>query len=271
MKILEICGASNKGITREENQDCFLISNIIERDGLVSFECSYESEMFKKYGILLAVADGMGGHQGGAYASQLTLEILRKESPYFSDFGNDVQKLEEKIRQSVLFIHQYLIDISQKNSNLHNMGSTLVGLYLKDETIVTFHIGDSRLYRLRDKYLNQLTQDHSLQKVVKKASISHELQDNVFQSSIITNSVGGGYGQDCHPKIKHNISFLEGDMLMLCSDGLTDMLSVEQMEQILNDSENLYSKIRSLINESNNAGGKDNITVILMSLTEEKH
>ncbi|GFP40334.1 PP2C family protein-serine/threonine phosphatase, partial [Candidatus Hakubella thermalkaliphila] len=134
----------------------------------------------------------------------------------------------------------------------------------------TYHAGDSRLYRLRHSGLKQLTKDHSLvQSLIELGQITIEESYAHPQKNVITNCLGGG-NSNCEPEVAHNYTAFEGDIFLLCSDGLSDIVDADKIEEILNSERMLREKVNFLIDAANEAGGKDNITAVLIKVEEEK-
>ncbi|MDH7576949.1 MAG: protein phosphatase 2C domain-containing protein [Bacillota bacterium] len=265
MNEIHVCGQSDAGRVRLENQDCFLINGIIER----SFAGAkiQDSGMFlEQYGLLCAVADGMGGHSGGAIASHMLLRHLALNALETGNYDDPVQA-GEHIRQAVDKAHEIIVGQGKVNPSLADMGTTLAGVYIKKDYSVVFHAGDSRVYRFRGGYLNQLTSDHTAENLLWMTT--GKLPQGP-KSGVITNSIGGGQGVKCYVEV-NNITFIKGDILLICSDGLTDMVETKTIEEILSRGSGIDEKSRQLIGAANEAGGMDNITVILIEYRGEKN
>lgn len=251
---IKVFGISDKGQVRSENQDCFMISNIIERES-ARMNISEDGLFYNNYGLMCAVADGMGGHQGGAYASELALYLI----------GSRLYEIHEKddergqiINNLLLNAHRKIVETSSVNPALDGMGTTIVGVYLNTKTNLCFHAGDSRLYRFREGYSVRLTSDDSEEKLLFQSTgtVSHGPKSGVIFNCL------GGY-RDCVVDIQ-SFSFIKNDLLVLCSDGLSDMVSQEQMDEILKSGGEIEDKAKELVRSANEAGGKDNITVLLI-------
>lgn len=252
-------GTTDTGCVRQENQDAILINGIIERD-TVAMELSSEGLFYKHYGLLCAVADGIGGQEGGAMASHLVLRDLAAELFQLSSCATS-EEAERYLEELVQRMHQSVIHQGKMNPHLAKMGTTLTGIYLRPNYGIYFHAGDSRLYRFRGDFLIQLTNDHVLE------NINDSPGENVLEGSksgIITSSIGGGPSARCLLDTSEVLMEAD-DILMLCSDGLSNMVPLEKMEEIIADNnDNLENAVESLITAAKNAGGYDNISVILM-------
>lgn len=206
---------------------------------------------------LFIVADGMGGHKAGDYASMHTVdrfvEVIR-------ELGEE-HGVQDAINEAVTAANAYIYQRSRENSNLSGMGTTLVlATCIGNEAIVA-NIGDSRLYLVNDA-MTQITRDHSLvEEMVTLGGIDREMARNHPDKNIITRAVG----------VKENVAadFFEvdltkGDKLLLCSDGLTNMLRDEEIYQIIQENKELEQAAKALIDAANENGGRDNIAVVLV-------
>jgi len=209
-------------------------------------------------GLLCAVADGMGGHRGGDVASRQALEALATESPRLTQL-KDAKLVGEHLEQYIQNIHRELLERGDREPELSGMGTTLLGVYLHPDFALCFHAGDSRLYRYRGGTLMQLTSDHSPE-VIFGTNFADSAHNR--KSGTILNCLGGD-AVNCSPEIKE-ISFREKDILLLCSDGLSDMVELETMDILFDQELNLPETAWQLIAEANKSGGLDNITVVLI-------
>lgn len=261
MNLLHICALSDVGCRREENQDAFLVNTMVEKS-MLELVLPYSGFYFSYYGLLAAVADGLGGHRGGATASEL---VLRSLATKVLDLAgrSDFDSAREYLGHYIQHLHHAILEEGQKNHRLSGMGTTLTGVYLHPDFGLFFHAGDSRLYRFRGDFLMQITRDHSPE------NLSLPLPEQLSvrpQSSIITNCIGGGSAGHCRPDIG-NLTLGTGEILLICSDGLSDMLPVEAMEEILGRREGLMAAARDLVDAAKGAGGNDNIALVLVERT----
>lgn len=210
---------------------------------------------------LLAVCDGMGGHRNGEVASSLCLRTLKNE---FGDIHEELTPFKAKrlLGHCLADANQAIYEMSQNNYACFGMGTTaVVAIVLKDETIIA-NIGDSRLYRLGKgrAVLKQVTHDQSyVQRLLDRGKIKKSEAANHPNKNIITNAVG------IKPKLKVDYTTIPNDYscLLLCSDGLYNMISDQVMTRILKKDDSLQVKCLSLINTANDMGGADNISVAL--------
>ena len=224
----------------------------------VNQDCVYCSE--DNVGIfpnLFIVADGMGGHKAGDMASKLCVSTFT-ESVKNSELRTPVSILGE----AVFTAHNKVQEASSDNDDYTGMGTTLVAATIMDDKLFVVNIGDSRLYILRDE-LMQITEDHSLvEEMVKSGELEKENVKSHPNKNIITRALGIGY--DVQPDY-FNVDIYEGDIILMCTDGLTNELSDAEIEYIIkSNSDNPDKAGMTLLNKANEAGGKDNITVLLV-------
>ena len=219
-----------------------------------------------KAGINFAiVADGIGGHQGGDVASEMAVSHMgfRFENTTFKEPNDAVKWLASEVQDE----NQHIIEKAREFSDLNGMGTTMVAALLFDQKFLMANIGDSRGYLFRDGQLHQLTEDHSLvNELVKRGEISAEQARQHPQKNIITRTLGISPDAD----IDTNLYQIQpGDQLLLCSDGLTNMVTDQQLATVLATTQTSTQKCETLIKLANAAGGKDNITALLMALDGE--
>ncbi len=208
---------------------------------------------------LFVVADGMGGAQAGEVASRLAAETLARGLP---DDGTAEQRLEARVREANSRIHE----VSQGDRALNGMGTTITAAYLDGDELALAHVGDSRAYLLRDGELTRLTRDHTLvEELVRRGELTEEEAAEHPQRSIITRALGPEPDIDVDLR-SHRVQ--AGDVLLLCSDGLTGMISEAEIERIIEDADSLGDAGRALVAAANEAGGRDNITVVLFRVEE---
>jgi serine/threonine protein phosphatase PrpC len=208
---------------------------------------------------LFVVADGMGGAQAGEVASRLAAETFAAGLP---DDGTSEQRLERRAREANQRIHE----VSLEDRALNGMGTTLTAAYLDGDELALAHVGDSRAYLLRDGELTRLTRDHTLvEELVRRGELTEEEAAEHPQRSIITRALGPEPDIDID---LHTHRVRAGDVLLLCSDGLTGMIGEEEVQEILSSATKLADAGRRLVHAANEAGGRDNITVVLFRLEE---
>ncbi len=234
------------GRAREINQDCYYISG--------------ENDDLKLY----IIADGMGGYSGGEVASNLAVLTVKK---YIEEkIGNKKNIAEEKIieilKKSFEVAHYTIYERAQKEKELEEMGTTLDICLIYNNKVYIAHIGDSRVYKIKENEIEQITVDHSyVQKLLKEGSITKEEAYNHPRKNMLMKALGGN---DKYEEPDIFVIELENcEKLMMCTDGLTNMLRDNEIHDIISKDINLANK--NLIQAANEKGGLDNITVIIIN------
>lgn len=205
---------------------------------------------------LFVVADGMGGHQAGDYASRYTVENLVSYLQYTEN-----SQIVPLLREGILKVNTMLYQESKEKPELSGMGTTLVAAVADENTLYVANVGDSRLYLVRDR-IRQVTKDHSyVEELVSLGRLERGSKDYKDKKNIITRAVG--------TEDKLLVDFFEvglepGDFILMCSDGLSNMLEDVEMEEIVGSDLELEEKAEKLITVANDNGGKDNIAVVLV-------
>jgi PPM family protein phosphatase len=208
---------------------------------------------------LFVVADGMGGAQAGEVASRIAVESFR---PGLENSSHPERELAEIARSANTRIHE----LSQANAEQAGMGTTLTAIYVGEEDVAIAHVGDSRAYCLRDGELVRLTDDHSLvDELMRQGRLTPEEAVEHPQRSVITRALGPEGSVEVDTRAFHARA---GDLYLLCSDGLTTMLGEEEILDLLLANSSLSNAGEALIAAANDAGGRDNITVVLLRLEE---
>lgn len=216
-------------------------------------------------GITLAiVADGMGGHQAGDVASRLAVESFRSMLERQHE-RSEVSQQEGKmlLRQAIAEANEKVYEMASRNERYHSMGTTVVAAMLGGGSAVIGHVGDSRAYRVSKERLSLLTEDHSLvNELLKSGQLSQEEAANHPRKNVLTRAIG----TDAHVEIDvQSLPWSSEDLLLLCSDGLTNMVGEEQILAVLaQESDDLGAKADQLIQQALEAGGDDNVTVVLL-------
>lgn len=211
-------------------------------------------------GIFL-LADGLGGHQAGEVASNLA---VKESYTYLKENLNKVKSEGEVLKlltESLLKAHNTIRAKSMADINLMGMGTTLIQMLIKDSSAYICHVGDSRVYFFREE-IKQITKDHTFENYLMEDEIIQREYLPLQKLHILTQAVGES--ETIVPELKQ-VKLKAEDMLLACSDGLTDMLSGKEVESIIYQyRDNLNTAVDSLIKEANNKGGMDNISVILI-------
>jgi protein phosphatase len=208
---------------------------------------------------VFAVADGMGGAQAGEVASRIAAEAF--EAPL-----KESQAGERQLKRIVQNANKRIHELAQDDASRAGMGTTLTAALLGEDEISLAHVGDSRAYRLRDGELSQLTNDHSLvEELRRQGRLTDEQAEDHPQRSIITRALG--------PEADVKIDTMtfparDGDVYLLCSDGLTTMVNEDRIAEILLEASSLDSAVKELVHVANGEGGRDNITAVAFRLAD---
>jgi serine/threonine protein phosphatase PrpC len=212
---------------------------------------------------LFVVADGMGGAQAGEVASALAVEEFRRGLP---DADDGQLTTEQRLAARVRSANRRIYETAQTERDQSGMGTTLTAVYLDGSDLVIAHVGDSRAYVLRNSELTRLTHDHSLvEELMRRGKLTPEQAAEHPQRSIITRALG------IEPDVEvdtWSYPARAGDVVLLCSDGLTSMIDESLVAQVLRSTPDLEQAGEQLIHEANEAGGRDNITVILFAVAD---
>lgn len=251
---LKIAGKTDKGKRRDKNEDCFLVDDDLG---------------------LLIVADGMGGHASGEVASQLATNVCANQLkrslqtghvPVFFHVPNN-PNLDPRsliLGDCVKFCNQAVWEAAQSTPENHNMGTTLVAALWLDDKLAVAHVGDSRLYQINKGKLKQCTVDHSfVQEQMDRGLLTPEEAEKSDFKNMLTRSVG--IGEDVKVDVME-LNLQEGDYVLLCSDGLTKMVSDKDIEAVFQQVKNPDDIAETLIKKANDAGGGDNITAVVAQL-----
>lgn len=216
-------------------------------------------------GLTLAiVADGMGGHQAGDVASELAVNAFRSAFERHTDrSGMTEGEGKMLIRQAISHANETVYAMAASDDKYRHMGTTVVAALLHDGRAVIGHVGDSRAYRVTKQAIEPLTADHSLvNELLRSGQLSEEEAANHPRRNVLTRAVG----TDAHVEVDvREMDWHAEDLLLLCSDGLTNMVSEEQIRAAAADDElELDDRAEHLIQLALEAGGEDNVTVVLL-------
>ena len=216
---------------------------------------------------LIAVADGMGGHAGGEVASAIAINALAQLLPVISDQQIDIDSREDLFLNITYEIDSQILEKSKQAPEFAGMGTTLTALNISGDNVELLHIGDSRCYRYRDNKLEQLSYDHTvMQELLDQGRLTPEEVFDHPQRSLLTQALMGDSGLD---PILVSYEIKAGDQFLLCSDGLTNVLSDYEIGKII-ESNTGDDVITALITEVKAKGAPDNITIIWSQVTDKK-
>lgn len=244
--IVRAAGLSDVGKVRSRNEDRWLVLD--------------EEQCY-------LLADGLGGHVAGDVAAETAVDLFAQ---YLRKQWLPAVRKGEEPRESLIagirMVHRRLRDKARAEPGLMGMGTTLCALSLLEGEALYAHVGDSRIYQLRGGRLKALTQDHSLASALEDEGRCKEAETaNALYSNVVLQALGAS--EEVRPSIGA-ISLQSGDRFLLCSDGLTDMLSDVQIEKVLGQPLRLHEVASQLIGMACTAGGRDNVTVVLVEVVD---
>jgi len=241
------CGITDVGMKRQRNEDNYLINDELG---------------------LYVVADGMGGHVGGEYASQIAVTTVEevianiRDEKAVSHDGNAMREMlvQEKLKYAIRLAGKRIYERAQEDSEFRGMGTTALVLYMRDSAGYVAHVGDSRAYRVRGDTVVQLTEDHSLvNEQIKAGLINRDAAKSHKLRNIITRSLG--YQEEV--EIDTAVLKLErGDFYVLCSDGLSNLVEDRELMDLLQQ-HSFQEAARKMVDLANKRGGDDNITCVI--------
>jgi serine/threonine protein phosphatase PrpC len=235
-------GRTHKGLVRDINQDNYRILELMNEN---------RSDM------VIILADGMGGHNAGEVASKLAVECACDKAKTIDIFKGDCTSNIIKIMDAA---NNLVFSKSQEDLAHVGMGTTMIITAISNNEMCIGHIGDSRVYLLRDGELEKITTDHSLvEELVMSGAITRSEAENHPRKNVITKVLG------CEPEISidtYKRIIAKGDRVLLCTDGLTNMVKESEITQVLTEADNPDTAVNVLIDRANEYGGEDNVTAI---------
>ena len=237
---MEVSSATSVGRIRPLNEDSYFVS-----------------EPDQSGTVLAIVADGMGGHNAGEVASGKAVGIVQKDV-----LGKCGKNAKDVLVKAVNDANREIYEMSVNARNLSGMGTTMTACVAEEHNVTAVQVGDSRLYLIRGEKITQITKDHSLvEMLLENGKITKEEARRHPQKNIITRAVGTDKTVEADI---YEFRAEAGDIILLCSDGLVNMVEDEEILPVMNLSETLNDAANKLVAEAETAGGTDNITVILI-------
>lgn len=252
MTRIEFSALTDTGIKRTNNEDSYLVLE--------------QQKIF-------AVADGMGGHSSGEIASKIAVDTISEffrnssvseDSTWPYAYDDNISFEGNKLKTAVAVANEKIQEYAAQHPESRGMGTTVVAVLVADSRLILCHVGDSRCYLLRDGKMSLVTSDHSwVNEQVKLGFLTEEeAQKHPFRN-VITKALGTK--GEATAEINETAG-MEGDLLLLCTDGLNSMISDGEIEKIITSDRSLDEKAKILIEAANNSGGEDNITLVLLKL-----
>lgn len=238
---MEISSATSVGKVRAVNEDSFFVSEIGEHDALLAM-----------------VADGMGGHNAGEIASAEAVKTLK------SSITSAMNSPKDALEIAIQCANNSIYNMSKNTPTLHGMGTTVTACVICNDKVTAAHVGDSRLYLIRSGAIAQITKDHSLvEMLLESGSITKEDAKHHPQKNVITRALGTNNSVETDI---YEFDVLDGDVILLCSDGLVNMLDDGVILSMITECGDFSHIANDLVTAAENAGGDDNITAILIKL-----
>jgi protein phosphatase len=247
---LVAAGLSDVGLVRMNNEDAW--GKVVEERFFV-------------------LADGMGGHQAGEVAAKELVEglcqFVKRNFSKKTKKKRLVEEILSKLQQGIDQVNTKIFAMSYSSDALKGMGTTFCLLFFYEEGLILGHVGDSRIYRLRAQKIKQLTRDDSLlREMMEQGQLNEQQAGDFLYKNILTKAVG------TEPEVTPTLTETEiepGDLYLMCTDGLTDMVTEEEIEQTLNTHTDINKACAELVHLAKERGGVDNITVVLVKVTHE--
>jgi protein phosphatase len=274
--LVELQAKTDIGRVRRGNEDNFLLLDLTIKRAWSGSDGPENPEDMRKFdlgeqGLVLIVSDGMGGALAGDVASRMAIEAVRDTLLGNNSDGTGCEPdsaLVDCLKHATMQANRNIHYKSLEDSRCSGMGATLTGAAVKDDKLDLIQVGDSRAYVMRGQQIRLATKDQSLvQQLVDVGQISEEEAETHMFRNVILQALGA---QNELTPATARIQIRRGDMLLLCSDGLSGKLRNEEIRQIVADAESLSAACDALVAEANRRGGEDNITVVLARFTGDE-
>lgn len=245
-------GKTNIGLVRKVNEDAFY------------YQKRYE------YGkpYLCIIADGMGGHNAGEVASRMAVTEINEfiEKSLNEQECNNLKDYEDLIKKAFLHANEEVYKKSMDSKECIGMGTTLTAVLIVESNMIIGHVGDSRVYIIRNDNIKRVTSDHSyVAELIKNGTIKPEEASKHPQKNLITRAIGTGESIDVDINV---LDIKNGDYILMCTDGLSNMLNEDEILNVVKSDKKIEERCSELIDLANNKGGYDNITVIVVEVDE---
>jgi protein phosphatase len=270
-------GQSDAGTRRRHNQDQFLVAALNRQLEVFQTSLGRQGPLGldepAQHGWVFLVADGMGvradGEEASAVTAKASLEYLQTTMPWFAVLeAEQLDRAEEVLRSVVRSCHRAVESADRRRRRPGTMASTLTLAYVLWPHLFVVHTGDSRCYLLRDGTLRQVTRDHTLaQKMLDTGALDADQADDSSLDRVLTKAVGGSRRDPPEPSVVRE-QLTDRDALLLCTDGLTSMVADDRIAELLCRETFANARCQALVEAANEAGGEDNITVVVASFDD---
>ncbi|AHD06061.1 Stp1/IreP family PP2C-type Ser/Thr phosphatase [Paenibacillus larvae] len=212
---------------------------------------------------LAIVADGMGGHQAGDVASQMAIDLIQKHLEQSLSESSSLEECKLCVEEAILKANQEIFEVASGREQFHGMGTTVVAALQTHDTMIIAHVGDSRAYKIDQSSIVQLTEDHTLvNELLKYGQLTPEEADHHPRRNVITRALGTD--QEVQVDVQE-LGWKEKEIVLLCTDGLSGMVDETSIFTLIHSEANLQKAADRLVQAALEAGGDDNVTVILLA------
>jgi protein phosphatase len=271
---IDVAAHTDKGRVRQNNEDSYVIYRLGRFLELVASNIARDHlpQAAQDVGYLMIVADGLGGHEGGEIASRTalvtSLEFILRSPQWALKFDDprtregEIKEMMNRSRAYLMGVHETILRQAQEHPELKGMGTTLTGAWSVGLDLFVLHVGDSRAYLMRGSRLRKVTHDNTVaQDYADQGLIPQNEVEQHRLHHVLTRAIGG-HGEDVEGDM-HHVRLAPGDRLLLCSDGLTDMVSEAEIAQVLKAGESSERAARTLVDLALDHGGRDNVTAVV--------
>lgn len=264
MRHLFLYGCTQCGTGHEANEDHILVGRFLKNDGWLALQVDEDDDYMASHGLLLAVADGIGGTAGGALASKLGLGAFGTQF-YSAEKGPDMTATSmDALRAAAERANRTILGVAGHRPEMNQMGCTIAGICLIPHGYVVFHGGDSRVYRFRKGAIRQLTSDDSVvNAAIEAGRMTHDEAGESYLRHTITNCLGS---TSFCLRVQPGLEPMEDDVLLACTDGLQDVVSYEEMESILAVESDIGESVNTLMRMAVDKGSRDDISVVAVRM-----
>ena len=268
--VVSACGRTHRGRVRPENQDRLLVADLAE--GILHAHTTEESDRgssvgplrieLTERGVILLVADGMGGRAGGARASTLAVCAVRRamSEGAAGENGRAPDAFVGRLRDALAKANRDILDEAERDQRLRGMGTTATLAGIRDGTVYLAQVGDSRAYLVRAGAVTQLTRDQSLVQDLIDSGVLDENEAHAVRRNVILQALGSSASVD--PVVTYH-HLRRGDVILLCSDGLSQVVANDEIREAVAESADCLTMCDRLVGLANDRGGPDNITVLV--------
>jgi protein phosphatase len=268
---IEVAGISNLGTKRSQNDDHYCIGQWVEQGAMVSCFFGCDSAFFQEYGLLAAVTDGLGGYEGGSYASRIALEILRAQFYGEQRVGYSRDEFAACMKRHLAQMQTMLSTALKRREGFSEAGTTIAGIaMMPPDFLVIFHAGDSRVMRASGGFPRALTIDHSLiGRDVAEGRVTEQEAASIPGAFDLTRSLG--VNTDYEVEISTEYSWATGDKFLIGTDGWFGVargLPLEIIQETLREEQDCRALVTKLVVESVRLDGRDNSTLVIVRVVE---